>query len=471
MNIYLIDYENTNGHGLYGLEKLGMFDKVFIFYTKNANSLHFEHMEAINKAKANVKLMLVEAGRENSLDFQLSSFLGFQISKHPFADFFVVTRDKGYTCLEGFWKENNRNVKILPNIAGEDIPVQPKTATQKKQLKASKDKNKFTAQKPKTKQTKTTQEPKKQPPKQVTKPVANQAPKPLETSNAQQPVKQVEPAKNTEELYKMVFDVIGNKKDSEIITNILIRSKSKIEIHTSLQQKFNSSGSNRATKIYRKILPLIPENLTSYNSFIPFSNAEPNPELVNEIKKYVKKQRNADIIADILSSSKTNKEVHSKLQLAFNAESPTKAGNIYKAIRPLLPEQSQPKKQKFESNVVKPSYDKELFDKVLALIENESDAKIVAEILATTETKQEIHEKLQKTFNSSSNTESGVIYKKIKPLLPKTPSKPDEPAVSSNTDTAVNTDNFNDNTKDVTEKIISDNALNISNTLIVDDSL
>ena len=140
MNIYLIDYENTNGHGLYGLEKLGMFDKVFIFYTKNANSLHFEHMEAINKAKANVKLMLVEAGRENSLDFQLSSFLGFQISKHPFADFFVVTRDKGYTCLEGFWKENNRNVKILPNIAGEDIPVQPKTATQKKQLKASKGK-------------------------------------------------------------------------------------------------------------------------------------------------------------------------------------------------------------------------------------------------------------------------------------------------------------------------------------------
>ncbi len=519
MNIYLIDYENTNGHGLYGLEKLGMFDKVFIFYTENANSLHFEHMEAINKAKANVKLMLVEAGRENSLDFQLSSFLGFQISKHPFANFFVVTKDKGYTCLEGFWRENNRNVKILPNIAGEEIPVQPKNAAQKKKLKASNGKNKFTAQKPKTKQSKTIAEPKskpqiqvkkqaakqpqpqvtkqatkqtaKQPQPQVTKQaikqaakqpqpqVTKQATKPIETKKAEPPVK---PAKNTEELCKMVLDIIGDRKDAETITNILIRSKAKVEIHTKLQQKFNSPSSNRATDIYREILPIIPEDLSAYSSFSPFMTNEPNAELVDEIKKYVKKQRNAEIIADILTSSKTNEEVHSKLQHAFNAESPTKADNIFRAIKPLLPEQPQQKKQVFESKAVNPSYDKELFDKVFALIENESDAKIIAEILATTETKQEIHEKLQKAFNSSSNNESGLIYKKIKPLLPRTPSKADESnnsnkAVDSsdaddveNTATEVNND-LNSEAKDIGNEIISENALNISNTLIVDDSL
>ena len=113
MNIYFIDYENTKLHGLYGIEKLGRFDKVIIFYSENAQSITIDCMKSINDTKAKVTLEHAEIGRHDFLDFQLSSYLGYMVRKHSFADFFIVSADKGYECLESFWKNKGVNVSLF----------------------------------------------------------------------------------------------------------------------------------------------------------------------------------------------------------------------------------------------------------------------------------------------------------------------------------------------------------------------
>ncbi|MDR0933460.1 MAG: hypothetical protein LBM70_10660, partial [Victivallales bacterium] len=89
--------------------------------------------------------------RQNALDFQLSSYLGFLIHKavcdQKLADtqFFIVSKDTGYDYVESFWEETPfvKNLKITPDITRvENIqkaltPPKPKTsAEQQKKIDA-----------------------------------------------------------------------------------------------------------------------------------------------------------------------------------------------------------------------------------------------------------------------------------------------------------------------------------------------
>lgn len=50
---------------------------------------------------------------KNALDFQLASQLGHLIREDNLATFFIVSKDKGYDCLNTYWKEQHVAVKRI----------------------------------------------------------------------------------------------------------------------------------------------------------------------------------------------------------------------------------------------------------------------------------------------------------------------------------------------------------------------
>lgn len=118
MACFLIDYENECGKLLEGvsLVGLGRNDEIIIFYSKNAFKMNMElhrELERVNSKKLYIK---TETGTPNSLDFQLSSYLGACINKNPKKKYYIVSKDKGYDCVCRFWCSKNISVSRIESI-------------------------------------------------------------------------------------------------------------------------------------------------------------------------------------------------------------------------------------------------------------------------------------------------------------------------------------------------------------------
>lgn len=120
MSTYLIDYENTKGAGLEGIEELTAEDTVYLFYSENANTLTFKMHDRISAAKARFHFVDVGVGSRNALDFQLSTWLGYLICKglgHR-QYFYIVSQDKGFGSVCRFWKERSVSVELVQDLSG-----------------------------------------------------------------------------------------------------------------------------------------------------------------------------------------------------------------------------------------------------------------------------------------------------------------------------------------------------------------
>lgn len=104
--IYLVDFENVTSAGISGIQKLTKEDKVYIFYTVNASTLSFAAHLNLLSSPAEIIYYNVASGGKNALDFQLSSFLGYLISQGKDKDFCIISNDKGYEYVKGFWERN-----------------------------------------------------------------------------------------------------------------------------------------------------------------------------------------------------------------------------------------------------------------------------------------------------------------------------------------------------------------------------
>lgn len=125
MSIFLIDYENVNESGFKGILNCQKDDLIFIFYTKNGDTLSFESHKLLEEAKSKIEYFNAENGSKNALDFQLSSYLGYLIPSHLNEQFYIVSKDKGYEVLIKFWS-NYKGLKVkiglLPNLVIKNTP-------------------------------------------------------------------------------------------------------------------------------------------------------------------------------------------------------------------------------------------------------------------------------------------------------------------------------------------------------------
>ena len=106
MKCYLIDYENVRTEGLNSLTQIEDGDECIIFYSDQCRSINLDTIERLTDINVKIKCQKVTAGTKNALDFQLSSFLGHILAKRKKGtSYSIVSNDKGYDCLCGFWSE------------------------------------------------------------------------------------------------------------------------------------------------------------------------------------------------------------------------------------------------------------------------------------------------------------------------------------------------------------------------------
>jgi len=120
MSIFLIDYENVHNEGLKGINTCKSTDLVFIFYTKSGEKLPIDIVKIIKESKAKVEFIKSENGSSNALDFQLSSYLGYLISKYPKENFIVISNDGDYKIVQKFWSsrtEFKTNISLSSNLS------------------------------------------------------------------------------------------------------------------------------------------------------------------------------------------------------------------------------------------------------------------------------------------------------------------------------------------------------------------
>lgn len=100
---FLIDYENVNGSGLAGCEKLGREDHIVIFFTANANKLDMRHIA--DHGEATLNMIEVPAGRQ-SADIHIGSYLGYLIGSGAAKDhrIVIVSKDTDFDNVIRFWK-------------------------------------------------------------------------------------------------------------------------------------------------------------------------------------------------------------------------------------------------------------------------------------------------------------------------------------------------------------------------------
>ena len=117
MATYLIDYENVNKDGLNGVSRLTEKDRVIIFYSAKADRMTFGLHRRLNETKATVEYRRVDVGGHNALDFQLATWLGFLISQDSSEEYCIVSNDRGFEFLAGFWRKPLYNVTRTREIA------------------------------------------------------------------------------------------------------------------------------------------------------------------------------------------------------------------------------------------------------------------------------------------------------------------------------------------------------------------
>ena len=121
MRAFLIDFENVKSAGLVGIETLGMEDQVVILYSQNSNTLSFEMHQKILSCEANVEYYQIRRGGKNSLDFQLSTLLGYLLASGLYTHLYIISNDSGFDALYDFWSSQYIPTDCVvyrrPNIA------------------------------------------------------------------------------------------------------------------------------------------------------------------------------------------------------------------------------------------------------------------------------------------------------------------------------------------------------------------
>lgn len=134
-----VDFENVKIKGLDGLDELTENDTLYLFYSKNAETLTVPIHESIKNSKANIETIECSTG-SNAMDFVISTLLGSHVkTDEDKTKYFIVSKDKGYQAIIDYWKDyeikrilnlkqvNNENLEVT-----DDEPLKKKANQKKK---------------------------------------------------------------------------------------------------------------------------------------------------------------------------------------------------------------------------------------------------------------------------------------------------------------------------------------------------
>ena len=119
---YLIDSENVGSTWTNLLQEGKKFD-LYIFVTENAKSLNFSLLkELTNENSHRINIVECYPGK-NSLDFYLSSYLGYLIGKNKHSSYLVVSQDTGFDHVIEYWNKEGYEVTRINTKPEKRKPV------------------------------------------------------------------------------------------------------------------------------------------------------------------------------------------------------------------------------------------------------------------------------------------------------------------------------------------------------------
>ena len=120
MRSFFIDLENVRSYGLEGILLLKPEDKVYVFYSDNANTLTIPTIESLNESSAKVKYIKTNYIGANAMDFQIVTLLGASIEKEQKGSFYIISHDNGFKSAvkfcEGYFTGYDIVTGVFANI-------------------------------------------------------------------------------------------------------------------------------------------------------------------------------------------------------------------------------------------------------------------------------------------------------------------------------------------------------------------
>lgn len=307
MAYYLIDFENVKSRGMEGVELLTEEDTVCIFYSDNADCMTFDLHQKLNETKAKIIYHKVAVGTKNALDFQLATYLGYLICEqqrddiHP--NYFIVTKDNGFTSLMVYWKAQGVPVRIIRNLlwgknpgAAEDMAAaqsEPETA-----------------------------EPAE--PTELT-----EAAEPAE--NGQEPQETMTAADITEEEEPVMLEVLSTEQaeTTEAAEPVATEEKAETESEETPEKKQTKKKSNTRKTTQKKAAAKTTEKKATEKKA-----SEDADELTQAVSKVLTDQTIVPQVVKFIRQYKTKQGINNALNKEFKDSKRT--SEIYSAIKPLI---------------------------------------------------------------------------------------------------------------------------------------
>lgn len=142
MKYYYIDLENIGMFGFKGLECLTSNDKVFVFYSKNANTISIDILDKLIQTKCTIEYVHVPIGSnnaaKNAMDFYIITSV-FSNIKNRNRECFIISKDRGFDYAIARGKNLGfKNIKRVETIELAINPNKKTTEQTEKQTKAKK---------------------------------------------------------------------------------------------------------------------------------------------------------------------------------------------------------------------------------------------------------------------------------------------------------------------------------------------
>lgn len=269
MGNYLVDYENVKKDGLHGIDRLGKKDRVYIFYSENADTLTFELHKKINESDAGIDFQKVEVGTKNALDFQLSTLLGYLVARGKEEEYFIVSNDNGFHSVCNYWEKNGVKVSIIPEVAAGEVILKNAAEKESRQqrgaftgeeiengsltFKADELLREEADRKDRAEQALFMEQDKAE-----TKINKKQKKEALEKAlSAGKGMTDKNKKAEKELLYQDVSKVIADGEVAKMVAEYIQKCKTKQELNNTLIKKYPSKNNKRASEIYQAVKPLL----------------------------------------------------------------------------------------------------------------------------------------------------------------------------------------------------------------------
>ena len=116
MATYLVDFENVRSDDLIGVSRLEAEDRVILFYSEKADKISIGLHRRILESKAVFEYRKADVGAKDALDFQLVTYLGFLIAANGSERYCLVSNDHGFDYAANFWRKQKYDVRLMPSI-------------------------------------------------------------------------------------------------------------------------------------------------------------------------------------------------------------------------------------------------------------------------------------------------------------------------------------------------------------------